>query len=750
MFGPPPIADVWWPFEPGVFALYGKNGAGKTRLLRALADLLGGRPIDGYLVARVVESEEAGPRFESAYPSSRRVAPEFTGAAHHAPWSEQVVLDLWEDVHSVLCQSVGFELATDMGNDELDFYQRLDDQDDDDIVAEIEEIEAETTGTKPLHNEDEAAAVLRSVLDAELVCLTPTGGAWFVAPVLYRPPEASILRSNVAELLDLGAAVRRGQRLGEAIEALMSDLHEGLVQDVAREEECHEDCVSLDDPSLVLPNAVAELSAFRRMLHRPEDLDDDPSTFLREVERLRRLDEVPYRLAQGDLGPAVFDEDGVLEPLLVRDDELDADDLTTITTVEVAEGVLAGSGELIENSFTASVELVEAAAERQSDVQEIYDLFLPDAPTLALSLSSPSEWFLGPALRWEALVESGPIPLEGLSQAQLRWALVSMSLSAGRPPSAHNDAGTEGPGASIEPIYVFLDEPDAALHATAERHAIEGLVEVASARGATIIVSTHSHEFLNHPGVRPLHVHREQGNVALRPLDDAHRVRVDELGLTPADLLMLQRMFLVVEGEHDRVVIDELIGEQLAKLRVLVLPIHGGALMATSVDSYLLAHLSDSPVMVALDNLDADWVAAYWGELCAAEGSPERFDEITRRYFAERRRSEEHFLKGYCRAAAQLGQTHRFGVYGFQEADIQEYLPVGMLVPGAESWQQLRADFAGQKKHTSFKPWIKAKFGIEFDEMSLRAAARALDAVPEDFQRLCDELVNLYRESRHR
>ena len=42
-FGPPPVADVWIPIEPGtVNAFYGKNGAGKTRLVRALADLLCG------------------------------------------------------------------------------------------------------------------------------------------------------------------------------------------------------------------------------------------------------------------------------------------------------------------------------------------------------------------------------------------------------------------------------------------------------------------------------------------------------------------------------------------------------------------------------------------------------------------------------------------------------------------------------------------------------------------------------------
>ena len=42
LYGPAPIADVWVPWRSGVSALYGLNGAGKTRVLQALSDLYQG------------------------------------------------------------------------------------------------------------------------------------------------------------------------------------------------------------------------------------------------------------------------------------------------------------------------------------------------------------------------------------------------------------------------------------------------------------------------------------------------------------------------------------------------------------------------------------------------------------------------------------------------------------------------------------------------------------------------------------
>lgn len=68
LIGPAPIEDLWIPVEPGVHALYGKNGAGKSRILRALANLYScGEESTGYLVGRVMPGGVRGHDRQTAF-----------------------------------------------------------------------------------------------------------------------------------------------------------------------------------------------------------------------------------------------------------------------------------------------------------------------------------------------------------------------------------------------------------------------------------------------------------------------------------------------------------------------------------------------------------------------------------------------------------------------------------------------------------------------------------------------------------
>ena len=60
------------------------------------------------------------------------------------------------------------------------------------------------------------------------------------------------------------------------------------------------------------------------------------------------------------------------------------------------------------------------------------------------------------------------------------------------------------------------------------------------------------------------------------------------LGLDPASTLQAVSVFLLIEGEHDEVVVQELIGKELRDLRVTCLAIRGTkALGAASVEMFL-------------------------------------------------------------------------------------------------------------------------------------------------------------------
>ncbi len=258
-----------------------------------------------------------------------------------------------------------------------------------------------------------------------------------------------------------------------------------------------------------------------------------------------------------------------------------------------------------------------------------YRLLLIGAPPLRCELAAPSEWFGSPPPRLVAEDRSGAtVGLDDLSQAQVRWARLAIALALRAHPRRRSD----------HHLVLVLDEPDSALHATAERHLVAGLKELADELGAMVVVTTHSREFLNDPGVALWHVHRDvRGFVTAEHLDSPLRAQIDGLGIEPADLLQLHRVILVVEGAHDELVLQTLMGGELDRARVLVVPMRGGKNMATVVDSKLLLEFSDAPIVAMLDNLRAESVAAWWAQVTALQpGDNDGYDDARRAHFDAR------------------------------------------------------------------------------------------------------------------
>ena len=104
-----------------------------------------------------------------------------------------------------------------------------------------------------------------------------------------------------------------------------------------------------------------------------------------------------------------------------------------------------------------------------------------------------------------------------------------------------------GGEATASPLVVMaIDEPDAALHLTAQRHTVAGLRQLATDLDTATFVSTHSREFLDHPGVVPLHVSRGlDGLAVVDPLKPIHREMCESLALP-------QRTYFSLAGAFSR------------------------------------------------------------------------------------------------------------------------------------------------------------------------------------------------------
>jgi hypothetical protein len=571
----------------------------------------------------------------------------------------------------------------------------------------------------------EDAATIGELAAIGLVALTPDGDKWKIDPAVVRDPTHQHLTAEIDRVVEFAAL------------------------DHVDQEEVAE--------LLAASNLVAGFS-------RIGDYLCDPSGDVyvyEEIDRLAKADLVPYRLDKCPSLERVQLRDW--KPTVIRDDQVSVDVVHGRTRQRLApwgaafrlpsrrvDEDEAAWRERLESVRVEAATLDAAWLERlraeaaalTEEANRLYATLLVDAPPLDLDVSEPRLWFSRTPVRWtiRAPVRDGPMSLDELSEAQRRWALVSIAV-----------VEADRPGTRMGPLSaIVLDEPDAALHATAERFTIDGLSRLATETGAVVFLSTHSREFLNHPAVRRWHVRRAaNGSVLATQLPPLQLAMIHELGLQPADLLLLSRAFLIVEGEHDKAVLGEVIGNDLADLAVRLLPMRGGKRLATVVDAALLAEFSDVPVVVVLDNIAAEEVRRYWSELLAARDAGVRaVDAANDRFRKGGYSRSREFLTEFDRSAVLSNQVHRFHPFGLSKRDIIEYLPVERIVPAAGSWADLRREHEQDSPHEEFKQWLRQRHKAKINVEELRRSARNLDEVPADFAHLlglCRRVIGNHR-----
>lgn len=357
--------------------------------------------------------------------------------------------------------------------------------------------------------------------------------------------------------------------------------------------------------------------------------------------------------------------------------------------------------------------------------------------------SGPLKCEVGDALGWLGHREPSWLmrghPISVASKAELRWiSLVIQTVTLG-------------------PARVLLiDEPESGLHRRAERAVANALANDNWA--GAVIAATHSPMFLDQPGANLLRIDRHGGATPWKP---EYYEQHFELGLTKSDMLTNVGLFLLVEGEHERVVLDVLFGERFRELGVRVVPMRGGARVQHVVDSQFLFDCTDATIMALLDNVAADSVRNVWSEArdLAQVGKMDaardkvldwgRNDPII-----GRRNDERVWLTEFMTAAMTAGEHERVEVHGLAEADLIYYMPERSFV-GGNSWAKIKARYAdytqecesAKKKPLSLKPWIERTYARDATSPeAFRAAADQLDRedLPSDLVGLLAHLEEIY------
>lgn len=288
--------------------------------------------------------------------------------------------------------------------------------------------------------------------------------------------------------------------------------------------------------------------------------------------------------------------------------------------------------------------------------------------------------------------------------------------------------------------WVIIDEPESGLHRIAEAELAEVLGSPAWNAGSVIVVATHSPEFMDLPDAHVLHI--DAGDVL--ELASMDREELSSLGLRPADLITRIRTVLLVEGEHELAVFETLFADELQRLRCKIIPTRGARNMKHVFDSQIIFYFSDAKIIGLMDNLNAQVITDLWAQAqeMARQGNITEAGEYLRSGLPGSKSSENLFLREFMSLALKRGEYERVEVWGLSKEDIVLYMePSGFGLK--HDWPELLKTHASSD--LSFKPWLEKIYGADFSDDAIRRATQALDHIPEEFGALLVKLSELHQ-----
>jgi predicted ATPase len=289
--------------------------------------------------------------------------------------------------------------------------------------------------------------------------------------------------------------------------------------------------------------------------------------------------------------------------------------------------------------------------------------------------------------------------------------------------------------------WLVIDEPESGIHRTAEADLAVALASPVWNSGNVLVVATHSPEFIEISNANVLHI--EAGIV--RELTSLNRENLALLGLRPSDLLTSIKVFLLVEGEHEKIVFETLFGEELRKLRCKIIVARGGKNMKDVFESQMIFDFSDALVICLLDNLIAEKIVAIWEEArkLSSKGQVIEAGQYVRSALPGSKSGENIFLSQFLTLALANGQHERIAVWGLMKEDIVLYLPP-IEFGIKRSWEELLKQHS--KDDGNFKAWASKKYDANFSLEMVRRATKALDSIPDDFGNLLMKIASVIDE----
>ncbi len=326
-------------------------------------------------------------------------------------------------------------------------------------------------------------------------------------------------------------------------------------------------------------------------------------------------------------------------------------------------------------------------------------------------------WLKGTPARLEALDQPSDewVGTAELSEAQQRWVANALTIGTAR------EGGSE--------IVVIADEADAGVHVTASTSIFRTLSELPGIGFA----SSHSPTALRTPLARLLHVHRDaDGNVTVGPagLASDAKVSTDKLGVDLIDLLATRYLTVIVEGKHDRAVLEEIFDGEDHLDRILIIEGRGTRAMTGIPDATLLVDFTDQQILVIVDNarnrrfrpvVEALKLFQADGRSTKVALKESGFEDLRSGATPEERTLLEIIERSYSRRIID-----RFDIHGLPTRDVAQLLPAELFGLEAD-WPKLEKDYKSDRTDRDFKTWLREEHDVSITMKTIKKAVRNLD-----------------------
>jgi len=295
-------------------------------------------------------------------------------------------------------------------------------------------------------------------------------------------------------------------------------------------------------------------------------------------------------------------------------------------------------------------------------------------------------------------------------------------------------------------VILVGDEVDNGLHT----RAVSGVYQMLGAMPISTLCSTHSIEAVAQCAGRRLHLRRDDATgMHLQDFEIRNaQVAARQIGVPVSSLIAFIRLIVIVEGEHDRLVLDALLASQNQTLStdVLVLPIRGANNLMTALEAELLDY-TDAMVLVVLDNVRQERVNAVYAAGLASSNGDEQGKKAILAARAKCESHEERIVGDIIVKRSMRGDLARIAISGLSKGDIIEYLDpkdFGLT----KSFDQLRAkhsslDSSDPMGRTSFKDYVRATEGVNLGIDDVRLAASNLQTIHPDLSAVLSLILNL-------